>query len=249
MCTWVLLVVGMLGVAAAAQAVEIKTPTYESKPKFYKEGNEVKGLCIDVLRMIEKAAPEIKFSVEYGIPLKRVEMGVTDGVYDLLLCATRTPARSAAMHMINVPIYTVEDVLVVRADDPLKDATLDDIRKLGSGNPVMTYIGTGQQAWLAEQQGLTLDMNALTPEVVFQKLAAKRGRFVFAGKAIVANMFKQPKFVGKFRILPTPVRSAGRFFYFSKKVPPATIDKVTAVLNDLASKGELKKIASRYTLE
>lgn len=239
----------MLMAAMSAQAADIRTPTYESRPKFYKEGGEIKGLCIDVLKAVEKLAPDIKFVLEYGVPLKRVEYGVVEGTYDLLLCGTPTPERTANMRMINVSIYTVDDVLAVRADDPLKDATLDDIRKLSADNSIMTYAGTGQQTWLEAQPGLKTDANAANPEVVFQKLEAKRGRFVFASEAIVANVLKQPAFAGKFRVLPTPVRSAGRFFFFSKKAPSAAINKVEAALKELASTGELKKIAGKYVLE
>lgn len=42
------------------------------------------------------------------------------------------------MRMIDVPIYQVSDVLIVRADDPLKDATLEDIRKMSSDKIIMT---------------------------------------------------------------------------------------------------------------
>lgn len=183
------------------------------------------------------------------MPLKRVEYGVVNGIYDLLLCATPTPERIADMYMIDIPIYTVDDVLVVRADDPIKDATLDDIRKLAADNAIMTYAGTGQQAWLEAQPGLKVDKYAANPEVVFQKLEARRGRFVFAGEAVVANVLRQPAFAGKFRILPTPVRNAGRFFFFSRKLPTSVISKVEAALKELVSTGELKRIAGRYTLE
>lgn len=52
--------------AGSAQAADIRTPTYESRPKFYKDGNEIKGLCIDVLKAVEKQAPEIRFALEYA---------------------------------------------------------------------------------------------------------------------------------------------------------------------------------------
>jgi len=113
----------------------------------------------------------------------------------------------------------------------------------------MTYAGTGQQTWLEAQPGLKIDIHAANPELVFQKLEIKRGRFVFAGEAVVANVLMQPAFAGKFRILPTPVRSAGRFFFFSKKIPNSVISKVEAALKELVSNGELKKITGKYVLE
>lgn len=233
----------------SAHALDVVTPVYESRPKFFVADGEIKGLCIDVLKAIEKIAPDIRFVLSGGVPLKRVEIGTRDGTYDLLLCATPTQARVAQLKMIDVPIYAVRDVLIVRADDPISDATLDDIRRLTSDNVILTYAGTGQLTWLSEQAGLVVDVAAPNPEANFLKLESKRGRFAFAGEAVSANAMRLPRFAGKFRVLPTPVRTMGRYFFFSKKTPSEVVEKVETALRELAAKGELKKIASKYVLE
>lgn len=239
----------MLVLACTAHAVDIVTPTYESRPKFYVDDGQIKGLCIDVLKAVERLVPDIHFVLSAGVPLKRVELGTRNGSYDLLLCATPTPDRTSQLRMVDVPIYTVRDVLFVRANDPLADATLDDIRKLASDNVILTYAGTGQLDWLSAQEGLVLDVPAPNPQAVFEKLEYKRGRFVFAGEAAGANVMRMPQFAGKFRMLPTPVRTMGRYFFFSPKTPAAVVAKVEAALKELAHRGELKAIASTYVLK
>lgn len=233
-------------VAVSAHAADIVTPIYASPPKFFVSGGEAKGLCIDVLKAIEKIAPDVRFVVQRGVPLKRVELGVRDGTYDLLLCATPTKERAAQLMVVDVPIYSSRDVLIVRADDPIKDATLDDIRKMKTGNVMLTYAGSGQHAWLSEQDGLMLDVPAPNPEANLMKLESNRGRFVFSSEAVGVSTMGQTKFAGKFRMLPTPVRTMGRYFYFSKKTPPDVVRSVEAALRKLAASGELKKIADRY---
>ena len=236
-------------VALRAQAIDIVTPVYASPPKFYATAAGVQGLCIDVLHAVERVAGNVHFIVRDGVPLTRTERGVREGEYDLLLCATPTTARQTQLRMVDVPIYTVDDVLVVRSDDALQNATLDDVRLLRNDNVILTYAGTGQQAWLSAQPGLTLDVVAPDPNTIFQKLERKRGRFIFAGRAVVANLVRQPEFAGKFRVLPTPVRSMGRYFFFSKRTPRATVDAVERALQKLAASGELQRISSRYVLE
>lgn len=243
------MILAVLLQATVAIAVDVRTPTYESPPKFYRDQGAVKGLCIDVLKAIENVVPDIRFSVEYGVPLRRVQVGTIDGVYDLLLCATPTSERIDRMVMIDIPVYETRDVLIVRADDPLNDATLDDIRALSSNNIVMTYKGAGQETWMSGQKGLVHDNGASTVEAVFRKLEARRGRFVFCGEAVAANMMSQARFAGKFRVLPTPVRNAGRYFFFSKKTPSQTVGRVQSALLKLWADGELARIARRYVLE
>ncbi|WP_342618259.1 ABC transporter substrate-binding protein [Rhodoferax sp. GW822-FHT02A01] len=243
-----LMALSLVAIMHASLAANVVTPIYESPPKFYVENDEAKGLCIDVLKAIERVASDLHFVVVKNVPLKRIEIGTRRGTYDLLLCATPTPERNAQLRMIDIPVYSVRDVLIVRKDDPIVDATLDDIRKLGADNTILAYSGSGQNTWLGEQPNLHTDLGAPDPIANFQKLMFGRGRFVFAGEAVSVNVMRLPQFAEKFRILPTPVRVMGRYFFFSPNTPPQIVEKVRDALRQLAASGALKRIDSKYQL-
>jgi polar amino acid transport system substrate-binding protein len=233
-----------------AAAYDIRTPTYESRPKHFRENGVVKGLCIDVLKAIEDIDPSLRFvGMNDTVPLKRIEHDTANGKFDLMLCASQTHSRDASLIRIDLPIYVVDDILVVRDSDPLKDATIDDIRSIKKNNVIMAYVATGQAEWLLAQKGLVVDANALTSEAVLEKLLLKRGRFVLINEAVATNLMKLPEFSGKFRKLPTAVRTRGRYFYFSTRTPPEVVNQVKVALERLAAEGKLKKIVRRYELE
>ncbi len=235
---------------AAIVPVNILTPTHASKPKYYEENGVVKGLCIAVLRAIEKIEPSVKFvGWDKQIPLSRIEEGIVDGAYDLMICNIKTPERSAKMVLLDLPIFSVDDVLIVRGDDTVKVKSLEDVKKMGANNAILVWFGTNHAKYLAGQTGLAVDAGAYSVEQLFNKLQAKRGRFIFLNKATALNYITQHHLEKEFTVLPDTIRTEGRYFYFSKKVAPAVVAKVKASLEKMERSGMLKNIADHYTLE
>lgn len=234
-----------------ASAVEIRTPTYHSPPKYSLVNGAPKGLCIEVIREIEKLEPGIRFvGTEKQLTLAAIEAGVLEGTYDLMLCNAKTEDRAKKMNVVDIPVYMVDDVLVVRMDDaPMTVKSLEDIPKLPVDSVVLAWDGTTHAKYVAKIPKLKVDARAKTIGEAFAKLENKQGRFLFTNQETALQYMKENNLRQKYKIWPAIIRTEGRFFIFSKKVPDDVVAKVKNALEKMSQSGQLKAISDRYSQE
>ncbi|HEX7646042.1 MAG TPA: ABC transporter substrate-binding protein, partial [Noviherbaspirillum sp.] len=104
----------------------------------------VGGICVDILRALEKTDPEMKFTGDQNWqPLVRMEAGMASGDIDVICGLLRTKAREARYTYIEPPLFPVTYHLVVRADDDVQINSWDDVRALGVHGVVLVNNGFG----------------------------------------------------------------------------------------------------------
>ena len=132
-----------------AKAQELRTGAQESEPKYYRSGDKIIGLCIDVLRGIEKVEPKLRFTGDQSfVPFKRIEYNVESGIFDCFAGFAKTAERENAYVFIDIPLYLVRDVLVVLKDDPVGIDRLEDIKSLPGSRTIIMAMGVVQAVTL-----------------------------------------------------------------------------------------------------
>ncbi len=238
----------LLLVSGAVGAMEIRTAAQDSAPKFVALGNNVAGgLCVDIMRAIEKIDPSIRFVGEnIFVPFKRIEIQLANSDIDVFFGFTRNQVREGLFRFIDIPLYKVSYVMAVRKDDPITIKTFDDVRALKSDSTIMALFGTADIDYLNSVGGLTLDSSGRNPQAMLEKLVANRGRFVYYHRIGLNKTIGMEGMQDKVRILPVVFKEESHYAAFSKKAPAEMVSAVTSALKKLKENGQLQAIFNAY---
>jgi ABC-type amino acid transport substrate-binding protein len=236
--------------APATAAPPLRTAAQDNNTiKFNLKGKR-KGICVDVFQAIERIEPGLRFTGwDQPMSLPRVESALAENQLDVFCALIRTPARAAKFNFIDVPVYTVRHRIAVRADDDVQVRNLDDIRKLGPGNVVLVLKGTAHEEMLRRYGGLALDASAQNLDVNLRKLQHGRGRFLYHTENALLRYIDKEKLGGQIKLLPAVLKEDNLLFAVSRSLPAATADMLRGALQQLADRGELKKIYANYKAE
>lgn len=234
--------------AMAAQALELKTRGQdETEPKFMVTSGKVSGSCVEIFRAIEKTDPELHIVGDQDmVPLKRLEMMLDAKDADIACGLVHNAERDKKFVFIDPPLFQVNNVLIVRADDLVSVGSWDDVRKLGTDGLVLGNAGRGPVAKLKKMEGVLVDDSAKGTEQNLQKLMLGRGRFFYHRTPGAMSEIRQAKLEGKVKVLPVALSSDDYLMMLGRHVPAATASRLTAALNKLKASGELKAIADRW---
>jgi len=224
---------------------EIKTVAQESMPKFYEKNGKIVGICVDIMREIEKIDKSIKFIGDQKfIPFNRIELYLENGTLDCFVGMIKNDERSAKYVYIDIPVYFVKNVLVTQKLDDIVIRKLDDIKKL-KDNLILMTLGLGQTDKLKENN-FNIDDGGKTLEANLLKLLDGRGRFVYQSEIEIKNAIADLGIQDKVKIQPLEDEISGRYIVFSKKTPKEIIVKVTKALEILKKNGKLDEIFRNY---
>lgn len=232
-------------------ATEIRTAAQQgTEPKFQSAGAEngrVVGICIDIMRAIERLDPGLKFTGDQvWQPLPRIYSSLDRGVQDASCGLSHSPERDRKYLFIGPALFTIRYYLVARIDDPAVIASWDDLRRLEPDNVVLANRGFAAVGVL-EQAGVTqIDAGAGDPKLNLQKLLAHRGRFYFHRTPGLVAVLERAGVSTKVRILPTVMAISPLYFIVSRRLDPALVERLRAALHTLEKSGELERIAKAW---
>lgn len=231
-----------------AVATEIRTAAQEdSEPKYLNEGGKVVGLCIDIMRAIERLDPSLRFSGDQTwLPLKRIEHRVRNRELDMACGFIRNKEREANYQIVVPRLFPVQYRLVVRAGDNVSVQSWNDVRKLGAGGVILVNSGSGPAKRLEEMGGFFIDSGGRTPVTNLQKLATGRGRFFYYRTPGLASEMKRSAVKDKLKVLPVVLESQDFFMMVGKHVPQDSVDRLNAAVKTLEGKGELTRLLDKW---
>ena len=237
---------GMLSLPAVA--TEIRTAAQEnSEPKYLNERGEVVGLCIDIMRAIERLDPGLRFSGDQTwLPLMRIEHGLRNGKLDMACGFIRNKVREADYQIVLPRLFPVQYRLVVRASDNPSVQSWDDVRKLGADGVVLVNSGRGPARRLEEMGGLLIDSGGRTTANNLQKLASGRGRFFYYRTPGLTSELRRSGVKDKLRVLPVVLESQDFFMMLGKHVPKDRVERLSAAVQTLEDSGELARLLDKW---
>jgi len=246
-------IAGFLLVAGPVRAVDVRTAAQEgSAPKFLAikvNGKPaVGGLCVDIMRAVERVEPGIRFvGDQEWVPFIRIESGLVHGQLDAICGVIRTPEREAVHDFIDTPLFPVEYLLTVRANDTVQVRNWSDVRALGEKGVVLSLHGySGVLSHMRSVGGLRIDTGGRDTKVSLEKLLAGRGRFFIHRTPGVLGDIARSGLQDKVKVLPTVMYAEVFYLMVARSMPQETQDKINRALVVLAGNGELARMASQW---
>ncbi|WP_332853563.1 substrate-binding periplasmic protein [Duganella sp. S19_KUP01_CR8] len=238
-------------VGASVAATEIRTSAQQgTEPKFQSAsatGGRVVGICIDIMRAVEKLDSDLKFTGDQAWqPLPRIYSGMDRGVLDASCGLSHSPERDKKYVFVGPPLFSIRYHLIARNDDAAVIANWDDLRKLAPDNVVLANRGFAGVTVLESAGVAQIDAGASDPKLNLQKLLAHRGRFFFHRMPGLQAVLDRSGLAEKFKILPTVMAISPLYFVLGKHVDPVLVDRLRTALQTLEKSGELERIAKAW---
>lgn len=231
-----------------AHAISVKTMSQDNSAiKFNPSNSEKPGICAEVINAITKKYSDIQITgLDTQAPLTRIEQGLESGQIDAFFYLLKSPERAAKFNFNETPIYKVNHVVVAKADDKIEIKDIAALKSLSEQSPVMVAQGSALAKFL-ESQGVKVESSTKDEVANLNKLLLGRGRFYYAQDlSALASIHEGKLDLSKFRILPTSFKEEAQYVAFSKQATAASIQKISAAIDELKKSGELEKIVSKY---
>lgn len=150
------LLISPLALTANTYAAPLRTAAQtEAEPKFIAGDHFgeplVQGLCIDIFRAIEKTDSELVFTGDQSwSPSARIDANLGAGWLDVACGMIKTAQRQDRL-LLEPALFSLQYVLMARADDTVNVSGWQDIVQMGGENVVLSVNGTGPS--LAQAKG------------------------------------------------------------------------------------------------
>ncbi|TFW14918.1 substrate-binding periplasmic protein [Duganella callida] len=240
--------VSLAHAAPPAPPIQLRTAAQEgTEPKFVPAGDRITGLCIDIMRAVERVDPGLRFvGDQRWKPLIRAYSELETGVEDVQCAIQRTPEREKRFNYIGPPLLNIDYHFLVRADDHIVINGWNDVRKLGPDDVVLISRGFAAAEILAAISNLHVDASAAQQELNLQKLLAGRGRLYFHRGPGLHQLLERTGTADKIKILPQVMYSAKLYFAASKQLDSRVSERLARALFALEKKGELERLVRKW---
>jgi hypothetical protein len=230
----------LLRTAAQEDAPPRYIPTQDGRPA------QAKGLCVDILRAIERTDPQIRFSGEQAMPLTRILKLLEANQLDAFACLTRNDERQGIYQYVDVPLFEVNYRMAVNRQDPISVASFDEIRALGKDGIILANRGTGTLKFLERQPGLQVDASGIDQHENLRKLIAGIGRFYYRHDLGLEAEIAESGLADSVRLLPAVFSKQKQYLVLSPHASVDLMQRLKLDLERLRDSGELARIRARY---
>lgn len=242
-----LLLSALMGFSAQAQELTLRTVQQSGATiKYDPEGGPGRpGLCLEILRAVERADPGLHFvGQERGVPLRRVERLLADGLVDAFFCLLRTPEREKQWRYVPVPLYTIRHVVMQRADDPRPLASLAELAVSSQRKPVLISRGTALARRLAAADVVIAEVSS--EREALQMLALGRADAVYGQDINLMRHLADAKLGDKLKIGRTVFHEESQYLTVRADLPAAQEERLAQALRRLERDGTLRQLAEKY---
>lgn len=239
----------LCGAALSGEATDLRTAAQPSAPKYFAAvDNSVEGLCVDIIRAIERIDPTLHFSGrDTFIPFKRLQQKLANGEIDVFVGLKKTPKRMNTYRFIDIPLYRLSYKLVSLTHHNRAAMELEELHRIGTDLSVLTVNATAASTFLKNSKlRLRVDDSPRSPTSMIQMLIRGRGDFAFYHDLALFHTINKLELDEEIYVVPGSYSSYTHHVAFAKKVPIETIDRVRKALENLQKNGELARIASKY---
>lgn len=247
MLRWLWLLTALLCPAAPAQDLTLRTVQQDSSViKYHPDGAPARpGLCLEVLRAVERTDPGLRFTgLEQVVPLKRVERLLADGLVDAFFCLLKSPEREKQWRYVPVPLYTVKQVVVQRADDARVVENLADLAALSQRKPVLVSRGTVLAKRLAAANVAIAEVSSEREALLMLTLG--RADAIYGQDINLQRHIADARLADKVTVSRTPFQEEAQYLAIRSDLPASYEDRLTQALRKLERDGTLKLIADKY---
>ncbi len=228
-----------------AHSEAVKLVTLQYPPYQYQEGNEVKGMVVDIVR---EAFKRLKMDTQIRLNAwPRSLAMVKDGHADAIFTAYKNPERETFLDYSATVLMPQEVVLFVSKDSDIEyDGNLKSLANYRIG--IVRDISYGSTFDEERMKGTFKKISEATNlEQNVKKFQSGRVDILISNKYTALSMFKQLGLTGQFKELSQTVQSVPSYIAFSKANNLAGLrDRFDTVLQDMMSDGTYQTIVKAY---
>ena len=230
---------------ARAERVQLRTEYHDTQPKFIQnEDGGFSGLCVELMRSIERQA-RIDFThPAHFVPQKRIQADLAQGRIDVSCGLKKTAGRSTSL-FFSEPLYTVAYMILGRRDEPLRFNSIADLAALDQEAPIRSVQGSGSTQELRPRLQ-SLDDSARDVETNLRKLLAGRGRVLVHYDLALRYEIAQSALSEQVMPVGQNIEPYAHHLVFARHVDPALIARIDAAIRTLKVNGEWQAILARY---
>lgn len=243
-----LLLATFMTVANAASPLVVRTVYQEGFPAKYNADDPARpGICIEVIRAMEKADSGLRFTgLDVRASTVRIMRMLETHEIDVFVGIGRTPERETAYTWLSPPVFVARPYLYVRREDMDSFRSMEAIRGLKQNNTILVNFGTVQDEYLATFPDLKVDRGGTDTGRNLQKLMLGRGRFYFGSDLNTVPVISSMGLGAKIAALPIRFPSADNYVVMSRNADPVIRERLQGALRRIAASGELERIFQRY---
>lgn len=220
----------------------------DSGVKWGGDGNS--GICPDILNALSKRLVDAKIvwgEVSEALPQRRLLAEVQMGHLDLACAFGKSDEKSKAFYIPETSIYMNHLVAVVRSNDTLSLAQLNDLRKLEDADVVLLNFGARLVDRLHQIGVKHVDQGAERPDENFKKLVLGRGRVYLYHEPGMSWELARSGLTTKLKVLPTHLSADQHYLLVSHAVPDAVRLQMEHALDTLKHDGSLAQIEAKWS--
>lgn len=204
------------------------------------------GLCRELAQAVSNAEPSLQFQgLESLTPLPRIEKLLENDGIDIFFCLLKNRHREARFHFIDVPLYTIRHVLLVKADDPVVINGYEDLHALGDQGVVLVSYGSSL-VHVLQEAGVKVIDSAKSDNQLIRMLKSGRGRFIYGQDLLLREMLRRSEDRDQYRFLPVVLKEEAQYLAYSRKLNREIVKRLEKTLRGLSQSGGLDFLMSRY---
>lgn len=240
------LLIALLGPCAHAQELTLRTAQQSGSVVKYDPDNKLRpGLCLEILRAVERADPGLHFTgLEQHVPLKRVERLLAESLVDAFFCLLKSPERERQWRYAPVPLYTIRHVVVQRADDANHIDTLEQLAQASRRKRVLVMRGTAIARHLVTASVAIAEV--ASEREALQMLTMGRADIIYGQDINLQRHIADHHMSDKLRLGRTVFQEEPQFLALRPDLPAAHEERLTQALRKLERDGVLRQLTDKY---
>lgn len=232
---------------------ELKTTYQDNSPvKYNFDNSSSPGICTEVIEEIEKIRPGLRFhGKNKKMSLARIESFLESSDLDIFFCLLKTPEREKRFRFIDLPIYEVNNIILVKNDDDILKEVKNlrkDLKFFKDKGKFIVNKGSILVEDLKRIGASYLDGTRKDLEIL-EMLNKNRARFFYTQDFAIAYSLKNAKQSGNYKIIQLDRPSGTQNIAYSPKADSKLIKEVESALRELVASGKLKAIINKYKEE
>lgn len=216
-----------------------------SLAKYDPDNAVMPGLCLEMLRAVERVDPGLRFvGLELRAPLRRVERLLAQGEIDVFFCLLKSPERAKRWRYLPVPLYRVRQMAAQRLSDTTELRSMADLVAAGRKKPVLVTQGTLLSETL--QRNNVVTGFAPSEREALQMLQMGRTDVVYGQDVNLLRNIRMSGLADRVRLSPTVFQEEFQYATVSKQLAPELEQRLGQALLQLERDGSLRAIADKY---
>ncbi|WP_028453902.1 substrate-binding periplasmic protein [Chitinilyticum litopenaei] len=219
-------------------------------PPFYEIGSDGKarGACPELLQAMSDARPGLVFTgTETLMSLSLIEKALAQRRIDVVCSLGRTAQREAIADFL-IPVWQTQHKVMVRRDDPVSIASLEELAAHSREQPVIVK-RSSVYADRLRLAGVLIDDSSSDNDGMLRKLLGQRGRFIYTDQQQLAVLQREPGMAERLRILPARLHSETLYLVVDKALPATARQTLQGAFEAVRASGRLRAIQLKYALD